>query len=406
MSIIVSCSDEQPAAEPSTAESSPGTAAALTDQPLARYRAGLLGLAFRAASAIPIDPHVKDRSRQQEGVVAACLELRQPALALRYLEVIADWRRGSCYADLALHCVRYGLRVDVEGYLTLAAAIADEHERSEDAQAWRCDRIRSKIAVVRMSLGQLAAAERLTSGLVLEEVGRVQVERARRVDPERFEEQMAALRAVSPTAEMVHVQNALAVLTELYGSYYTDAERRTTIESTAMALMEKLPVGARVVALERLAEQPLRNGDVDGARSLVERIHALLGGASWQLEQEVPVRARIAELLFRVGQRSEAGAAIGAAATMFDARRGEVHDVFRAAALRPVAEAYQAIGDRDAALSAYARVLEEGVANPNSRPRAIDLSATCVSMAVHGVEPDAPLRARIDEILEGLGDPW
>jgi len=30
----------------------------------------------------------------------------------------------------------------------------------------------------------------------------------------------------------------------------------------------------------------------------------------------------------------------------------------------------------------------------------------CSSMAVHGVAPDAELRARLRETLEGLGNPW
>ena len=64
------------------------------------------------------------------------------------------------------------------------------------------------------------------------------------------------------------------------------------------------------------------------------------------------------------------------------------------------------MGDTATALSAYKRAVEEGVENPNSRPRAEDLSATCLSMAVHGVEPDAVLWTRIRQINDGLGDPW
>ncbi len=62
--------------------------------------------------------------------------------------------------------------------------------------------------------------------------------------------------------------------------------------------------------------------------------------------------------------------------------------------------------DTAAALMVYKRAVEEGVENPNSRPRAEDLSATCLSMALHMVEPDAELKNRIRQISEGLGDPW
>jgi hypothetical protein len=80
--------------------------------------------------------------------------------------------------------------------------------------------------------------------------------------------------------------------------------------------------------------------------------------------------------------------------------------MFRAGALRPLAEAYHALGDRDAALSVYKLAVEEGALNPNARPRAMDLSATCLSLAQSACEPDAELRERLAEMRAGLGSPW
>jgi hypothetical protein len=64
------------------------------------------------------------------------------------------------------------------------------------------------------------------------------------------------------------------------------------------------------------------------------------------------------------------------------------------------------MGDGAAAVAVYKRCVEEGVANPNSRPRADDLAATCCSMALHGVEPDAALWSRLIQVEGKLGDPW
>jgi hypothetical protein len=91
---------------------------------------------------------------------------------------------------------------------------------------------------------------------------------------------------------------------------------------------------------------------------------------------------------------------------MFEAEKALVYDVFRAAALRPIAEAYDEMGDEAAALDVYRRAVEEGARNPNSRPRAQDLVATTLSMAMRDVRPDEALRARMREIRDGLGDPW
>ena len=54
----------------------------------------------------------------------------------------------------------------------------------------------------------------------------------------------------------------------------------------------------------------------------------------------------------------------------------------------------------------YKTAVEEGTANPNSRPRAEDLTATCCSMALSAVEPDKELWAKLKQIYEGLGEPW
>ena len=87
-------------------------------------------------------------------------------------------------------------------------------------------------------------------------------------------------------------------------------------------------------------------------------------------------------------------------------RRVEIESLWRARTLRPLAEAYQSMGDGAMALALYKRVVADGAENPNARPRAEDLIATCCSMAVHGIQPDETLRARILEIERGLAPPW
>jgi hypothetical protein len=116
--------------------------------------------------------------------------------------------------------------------------------------------------------------------------------------------------------------------------------------------------------------------------------------------------ARQAALRHRAGDRDQARRDLDQALALFDSQRKGIVDIFRAGALRAVAEAYQSMGDDRTALRVYKKAVEEGVANPNSRPRAEDLSATCRSMALKGVEPDAELWARIRHIQSGLGQPW
>jgi hypothetical protein len=64
------------------------------------------------------------------------------------------------------------------------------------------------------------------------------------------------------------------------------------------------------------------------------------------------------------------------------------------------------MGDAKTAREVYARAIDDGVENPNARPRAEDLVATCCSLALQGVEPDAATWSRLRKIHEELREPW
>jgi hypothetical protein len=132
----------------------------------------------------------------------------------------------------------------------------------------------------------------------------------------------------------------------------------------------------------------------------------MIESGRWMPDDKVTLLGRTARVRGLAGDTERARAAADAAMELFGAERQKIVNIDRAAALRPVAEAYQAIGDAAAALGVYKKAVEEGVENPNSRPRAQDLSATCCSMALRGLEPDAELWDRIHHIREGLGEPW
>ena len=115
---------------------------------------------------------------------------------------------------------------------------------------------------------------------------------------------------------------------------------------------------------------------------------------------------KIIEMRWRAGDESRARVDAEDLRRRYETQRERIVNIYRAEALHPLAEAYETMGDRITALAVYRRALEEGVVNPNSRPRAEDLAATCCSMAVHGVEPDEVVWTRIMEIAQGLGSPW
>jgi tetratricopeptide (TPR) repeat protein len=381
----------------------PATAAIaepLADAALAGFRTELLELAFETAAAIPVRPHIKSRSRAQEAVVAACLELDQPGRALDCIERIDNWRRGGGYADLALHCARHDRPEDARRFLALAAKCA------RDTEDWRRDNIHVRMAAAHVWLGEIERAQELESGVVDSEAGKVAAIAAERSGEGSYREQLAALEALVALGSFDITRNAMESYTELYRRFYGDGTRRLEVEQRIKASWERLPLFVRVELLMKLARCALDHGDRGEALELVNEAQALFESAAWPLEHRIPLAARLAALRFGAGDAARAREDADAALALFDAEGEQIVNIYRARALRPLAEAYQAFGDAAAALEVYRRAVEEGVGNPNSRPRALDLSATCLSMALHGVEPDAVLRARIRRISEELGPPW
>jgi hypothetical protein len=64
------------------------------------------------------------------------------------------------------------------------------------------------------------------------------------------------------------------------------------------------------------------------------------------------------------------------------------------------------MGDTAQSLEFYRQAVIQGQVNPNSRPRAEDLTRICCSMALQSVEPTAELWSALNEMKAGLGEPW
>ena len=165
----------------------------------------------------------------------------------------------------------------------------------------------------------------------------------------------------------------------------------------------------RIVQIEflhALAGHALDHGDEEKALELAEEAGDVVDAGRWTMQYHLPLLARNAAVLHRAGESDRARGQIDAAFASFEEDPEAIVNMFRGGALRPIAESYHAMGLRDQALVVYARAAEEGVVNLNSRPRAIDLSETCLSLAVEGIRPTEALHARLVEIHDALGDPW
>jgi tetratricopeptide (TPR) repeat protein len=372
---------------------------AIADNTLASFQSELLDVAFETASAMPVYPHIKDRSRAQEQVVNACLALGQLKSAVAFIERIENWRANLCYANLALYCAEHGHTSAAPKYLDFAARFPKEDE-------WRINRVRAIIARTYSLLGQSDQAKELIATLGSAETDHGVQAQAMIGRKDSFDEQINALDALISPGDFDRIRGGLNAYANLFDRFYEDTHRRSLLEEKIKTAWKKIPIIVRVELLMDLAGFALEHGDTSEALGLLNEAQSFMEASHWPLEHRVPKMAGLARLRFRVGDAEAARADCDAALALFNEQRENVIDIYRAGALRPLAEAYQAMGDTQTSLSVYKQVVEEGTANPNSRPRAQDLCATCCSMALAAVEPAPDLWTRIRQISEALSAPW
>lgn len=386
MFVVSGC--ERPAARADVA-----AGRALPERSVAAFRLELLELAFEAASSIPQEPHVKDRSRVQQGVVEAYLVLDQPSRALAAAGRIENWRRNLCYASLACYWAERGAELEARRCLALVGPLDRED------QQWRRDRVLARMAQARARLddagrtGESASADSSGRG-------------ARTPIEGPLDANQAAWDAPPAGGDFELLNSALRGATQLCDQVYDDPDRRAAVQERIRASWGRLPVIMRLELLFELARIARDHGDLAASLTLIHEARALFDGCAWSLEDRLPPAARLVVLRGQAGEREAALAEADALFELFAQNRREIPDIYRARALRPLAEAYFLLGATDAALLVFRHAIEEGAANPNARPRAEDLAATCTAMARLGVEPDGRLWARIRQIRSELRQPW
>jgi hypothetical protein len=402
-----------PAPQSPLATSATSAPAVRLPEPLLPFQQELLRLAFRAASAFPLDPHHKNRSRSQEVVVVGCFELGQPQLALEFANGISGWRRGSAYADYACYCVTHGERDQALAYSKRAEAVVQQLESDPNEQGWRRDIIVLKLARACVLLGDHPRAEKLAAGIdvasthaVDDDWAKTAADRALRVPAEKIADEIEAIRTAFARMSLGQQNTAVATLLRLHERCLPTTVQRTAIEELLTTTFDTLPPGIRLPAMTTLASTCVQQRDNAAALRLLAVARKIAEAHTWRPADHVPVLARLCELRGRAGEVAEARADAEAALAIYHRERDNIVDIDRAETIRPLAIAWHALGEATTADGLLALSLEEAIENPNSRPRADDFVDTAVAMARHRIEPSPALLIRMREICEGLGNPW
>lgn len=372
---------------------------------LPAWSAALYDAAIGAAARMPLDPHIKNRSKVQEELASGLLQLGEIDRARSVAQSIANWRKGCVLADCAYECVVQGRDADADALLAQAIKVLGQ-QSDEEVQVWQKARIRAKIARAMLRQGKFEAADPYLLDLEPAEAKLIADERARTAPLEDFEGQVGSLEPALSGTNFDVIKAAMETATLVYEKWYERREERERVEALLRANWDKLPRDLRLAAILRMSESALRRGDKAVSSKLLDETRLLVSALRWQPEHKLPIEAKIAELLHRGGEVDRAAQVVAEALAYYDAERAKIVNIERAGALRPMAEALARTDRKSEALVLYKRVVEEGMENPNSRPRLDDLAATVVSMVANGLEPDATLAARIAEIGAKLDHPW
>ncbi len=380
-------------------------ASATRDAALEPWRRELLELAFRAASKLPVQPHIKNRSRAQSEVLAAFIELEQLDRAETLSAEVVNWRRGVVLGELAHQAARRG---DVASADRIAAVAREVMVGviAEDDQEWRAQSVLAKLALTDLTLGRNESV--LEKERLLEHSERRELVRAKAhlLSEEEVPLQLAEYRRLLESKDFEILQNVSLGALELHSRFYGKEALRTEIEALVEEAQRTMPSTLRFTYQETLAKNALDAGDSRNAARFVEAAQSIFDRTSWAAEDQVAAVGRLGSLRARAVSRSQGLGQIQAGLETFESEKIRIPDVFRGDALRPVAKAYLDAGERDAALSVYRQLVEEGVQNLNSRPRVDDLVRTCCSLAVLGLQPDEALLTRLRAIESQLGEPW
>lgn len=370
------------------------------NNPLSSFQAELLQTAFEIASAIPIRPHLDSRSKAQKRVFDGAVTLEQMDTAGQFAEQMKDWRRGVAHADLAFY---YAGQDEVQTALR-ELDLAEQIARA--IQDWPRDRILARLAQASVLLKDSDSAERLTSGIGEQEAAKATHTEATLCTEAQYESQKETLLGLLQHNRYDHRKQGVLSSSALFARFYLDPTKREQIGAMIREYWIEFDSGFKVETLFTLCEAAFLHTDLPYALKLLREGREILDSSPVHPRQQIPLLAQLAALTFRAGDSDSATETIARAETMYSDRLAWIVNIYRPETLVALAEAYHTMGRPDSALGTFRRAVEACVENPNSRPRAENLSLVCTSMAVNGVEPDEVLWTRIREIQTNLNDPW
>lgn len=369
----------------------------LKDSNVLSFQLKLLDFAYEAASTYPIVPHIKNRSRAQEKVVLAALELNLPNKAYKYIEGIQNWRKAKCLARLAHYYIEQGKVEQAKEFLKTAETISQQ----EDLDPFRSNEIKEIIFDAYALIGDPDQAQNIVDTMV--DLNSEQADAMKIKDEDSFVERIKVLDSLIKKENYELWKYALYQYVNLFKKFYNDNAKRMIAEEKIKSSLERMPLLIRIEVFNDLVLFALEHSDKAEALKMVNNSQQVLDSSQWEVDQYVALKANIARLRFLCGDKEKAKEQLDEALSLFNEHVNNIRDYKRAKALREVAFSYQTMKEQKKAYQVYKKAVNQGFINPNIKPRTDDLTATCVSMALSGINPDQNLWKLMTDVKKQLG---
>ena len=375
----------------------------LENKSITDEQAKLLDLAFESASAIPLQPHVKSRSLYQEKVLETAVALGQLKWALAQKEEIKDWRRATITARVAAAAASQGL---AEHVLQPLIVFSLEVAHSPGLEDWRIGKIRTQIGQVYAWLGDYPKANEYQSGASAHEMGQVALVKAQRCQEDQAPELMAELDVLCGSPRFEVIFNGIQGYLALMRHPFVSDEMCLAIEQKIQETWKVIPEVLQMQSCMGLAKTYLHRSNPEKAREWLSSAASMMGSLPWPIDLGIIRLAELAELYHQSGQADKAQATMDTAWSKFTTHTASIINIDRTEVLLPMAKTAMGMAQHDLAREIYHRALDESQVNPNSRPRAEDLSLIAASMAETGFTPTHEMLMRMQAMRQGFRHPW
>ncbi|MEA2068747.1 MAG: hypothetical protein U9P12_06065, partial [Verrucomicrobiota bacterium] len=373
-----------------------------------------------SVSKMPLNPHIKNRSRAQQKVVGACLELGRGDLAEDYIVRIANWQRWKGFSDLAYYYAERDQMALAEAALQhseAALSMADDLRSGkilastpnpliDTLEGWRYKQVRARLYEVEALLGKNEAQQPLGDLDLGEEIDATFAAHSVTEKQADYEAAMEQLARLAGHANFEVTQQALLGMVRLADTNYDQLDLSTWTEKELVPHFKKTPVFMRVNVLVQLADVALRHNDTLQTEKICDQIEGYIDHAALPVGLRITEKTKGVSLRFKAGNERAARKQLDVLLGLYTSNRDFIVDIDRAEILCRMAEGYQLTGQTTRALSLYEKAVVEGQVNPNSRPRADALNEIACSLAMHSVVPPEVFFRSLEELGNQLGRPW